>query len=245
VPTSRISAACKKSCTCLLEGLDAAAVNNVLSAATERRFAAKSVIVNQGDPANHLYLLAKGRARLSFTTQEGKEISLVWLAPGEILGGLSLLSKPSYYLVTTEAVEASTALVWDRPTIRRLAKAYPQILENALLTASEYLAWYCAAHAAVVTETAQQRLSQAIVCLAHVLGREVSGGVELDVTNEMLASAAHITPFTASRLLGKWQRGGVIEKRRGKIVLRSLESLFSPKFDTRSLPVRQVMASLR
>jgi len=203
------------------------------------------VIANQGEPANHLYLLTKGRARLSFTTQDGKEILLVWLAQGEILGGLALLSKPSYYLVTTEAVEASSVLVWDRPTIRRLAKSYPQILENVLLTAAEYLAWNCAARAALATQNAQERLSQAIVCLSQVVGREVSGGLELDVTNEELASAANITPFTASRLLSKWQRSGVIEKHRGKIVLHSPQSLFSPRFDTQPLPVRHDVAGLR
>ena len=158
---------------------------------------------------------------------------------------MALLSKPSYYLVTTEAVEASTMLVWDRPTIRRLAKSYPQILENALLTASEYLAWYCAAHAAMITENAQQRLSQAIVCLARVIGREVSGGLELDVTNEVLASVAHITPFTASRLLSKWQSRGAISKRRGKIVLHSPEVLLSPLSETRSLPVRHAAVDPR
>ena len=44
--------------------------------------------------------------------------------------------------------------------------------------------------------------------LAHLtdaIGREVSGGVELEVTNEELANAANITPFTASRIVSEWQ----------------------------------------
>ena len=60
------------------------------------------------------------------------------------------------------------------------------------------------------------------------LGREPRlylGGVELDVTNEELASAANITPFTASRLLSKWRRSGVIAKRRGKILIPSVVRL--------------------
>jgi CRP-like cAMP-binding protein len=49
--------------------------------------------------------------------------------------------------------------------------------------------------------------------------------IEFDVTNEELASAANITPFTASRLLSKWQTSRAVVKRRGKILLRSPERL--------------------
>ena len=52
-----------------------------------------------------------------------------------------------------------------------------------------------------------------------MLGRSVPGGVELDITNEELASAAHITAFTTSRLLNEWQRDRALIKRRGRIVL--------------------------
>jgi CRP-like cAMP-binding protein len=214
---------CPKLSAQLLEGLAPKDYENILAAATKRQFPAKSVITNQGEPADHLYLLTKGRAQLSFITPNGKRIILLWLAPGQILGGLALLSKPSRYLASTEAVEASCALVWDRATIRALAKRYPRILENALVTASEYLTWYCAAHAALSTQSAQERLSHLLVCLARGIGRQVRGGVEVDVTNEELASAANITPFTASRLLGKWQRSGAIAKRRGKILIPSLD----------------------
>ncbi len=225
MPASKILGTCGKFSAQLLDGLAPPDCDTILAAATKRQFPAKSVIANQGGPAEHLYLLTRGRAQLFFTTTNGEKIILLWHAPGQILGCGALLSKPSRYLVTTEAVEDSCALVWGRTTIRALAKSYPRILENAILTASEYLAWYCAAHAALSTQSAPERLSQLLVCLARGIGRGVGGGVELDVTNEELASAASITPFTASRLLGKWQRSGAIKKRRGRILIPSLDRL--------------------
>jgi CRP-like cAMP-binding protein len=225
MPTPEIFETCGKFSAQLLDGLAPPDRGQVLAAATQKRFAAKSAIINQGDPADHLYLLTQGRAQIFFTTAEGKKLILLWLAPGQILGGFALLSKRAHYLATTEAVEDSCTLVWDRATIRGLAKRYPQILENAILTASEYLTWYCGVHAALNTQSAAQRLSQLIVCLGRGIGRKVRDGVELDVTNEELASAAHITPFTASRLLSKWQRSGTIAKRRGKILISSLDRL--------------------
>jgi CRP-like cAMP-binding protein len=88
------------------------------------------------------------------------------------------------------------------------------------------LTWYVADHVALLCHTARQRLAQVLVCLSRVIGRQTPGGIEFDATNEELASAANITPFTASRLLSEWQTSRAVVKRRGKILLRSPERLF-------------------
>lgn len=61
---------------------------------------------------------------------------------------------------------------------------------------------------------------------APSIGQEVSAGIELDMTNEELANAANISPYTTSRLISEWQRTGAIRKQRGKILLRSAKRLF-------------------
>jgi CRP-like cAMP-binding protein len=116
--------------------------------------------------------------------------------------------------------------VWDRATIRGLVAQYPVLLQNALATASDYLAWYLAAHVALTCHSAEQRLAGVLGSLTEVIGLNVPGGVELDVTNEELANAANVTAFTASRLLSAWQRRGVVKKSRGKILLRQPTRLF-------------------
>jgi CRP-like cAMP-binding protein len=191
----------------------------ILAAAKPRRFAANSVITNQGNPADRLFLLTKGRARYFFDEREGRHILLHWLTPGDLIGGKSLLTKPASYLLSSETVRECSLLVWDRATIRDFAVQYPVLLENALSTASDYLAWYLAAHVALTCHSAGQRLAGVLDSLAEVIGQKVLGGVELDVTNEELANAANVTPFTASRLLAAWQRNGVVKKSRGKILL--------------------------
>jgi CRP-like cAMP-binding protein len=208
-----------------LDGLAACDIEVIRAASRERRYLASSVITNQGNPAEHLFLLTGGRARYFYITQGGQKTLLLWLTPGEILGGAAFLSKPSEYLISTEAVKDCSVLVWDRATIRSLAAKYPRLLENALFMASDYLAWYLADHVALVCDTARERLAQILIHLAGVIGHKVPEGVEFDVTNEDLASAANITPFTASRLLSEWQTNRAIVRRRGKILLRSPERL--------------------
>jgi CRP-like cAMP-binding protein len=210
----------------LLEGIAPRDLDVIWAAAKERRYLANSVITNQGNPAEHLFLLTSGRARYFFLTQEGKKSLLIWLTPGDIIGVAALASRPSQYLVSTESVKDSAALVWDRATIRTFAARYPRLLENAISMTSDYLGWYVADHMALTCHTARQRLAQVLIRLAEVIGQKIPGGLEIDATNEELASAANITPFTASRIISEWQINRAVVKRRGKIVLRSPERLF-------------------
>ena len=225
MPTTGIAPLPSRSKSRLFEGLAPGDLDIIQIAATERRYRASSVITNQGNPGDHLFLLTSGHARYFYLTQDGHKTLLLWLTPGEILGGAAFLSKPSKYLISTEAVRDSSFLVWDRATIRSLAAKYPRLLENALSMGSDYLAWYLADHVALVCDSARERLGQILVHLAGVIGQKVLGGVEFDVSNEELASAANITPFTASRILSEWQTNGAVLKRRGKILLRSPERL--------------------
>jgi CRP/FNR family transcriptional regulator, nitrogen oxide reductase regulator len=208
-----------------LEGFSPLDLKVILSAARLRHFTSNSVIANQGSPADHMFLVTKGRARFFINTQEGKKIILHWLRPGEIFGGAALISTPSCYLVSTETLKDSSMFVWDHATLRNLAIRSPRLVENAMLIGYDYLGWYAAAHVALVSHTARERLAGVLTCLAQGIGEKVSGGFEFEATNEELAGAANVTAFTASRMLSLWQNNGAILKRRGKVLLRSPERL--------------------
>lgn len=210
----------------LLDGLDAKDLTAILRAAKEQRFSANSVVVNQGDSAEHLFLLTHGHARHFFITESGQKILLRWLVPGDITGGATLLSKPSRYLMGTEVVKDSRFLMWNRITLQRLTTHYPRLLQNVLSIAQVYLDWYLTAHIALTCDSARKRCASVLTNVGRTVGHEVTGGgIELAITNEELASAAAITVYDASRFINDWQRSGVLAKTRGKVLVRSLDSL--------------------
>ena len=127
--------------------------------------------------------------------------------------------------MSCETIKDSKVLSWDRATLHRLANKYPKILHNALTIAGEYVTWYLTAHIALGTHTARERLAAVLLDLARAIGVSTSGGVEIEVTNEDLANAANITPYTTSRLMSQWHKSRVIVKGRAKILLRSPERL--------------------
>ena len=225
MPSSRIAIVPSDLRSQFLDGLSQLDRKTILSVATQHRFAANSVATNQGHPADYFFLLTKGSARYFFVTDDGKKLLLRWLGPGDAFGGRTVLSSRSSYLVSTEMITDSSALAWDRATIRSLAEKFPRLLENALLMASDYVTWNLTAHIGLVCLTARQRVAQVLITLGRTIGKETAGGIVLDITNEDLANAANVTSFTASRLISEWQRSRVLEKRRGKVVLRSPEHL--------------------
>src|SRR5579864_5064067 len=176
-----------------LQGLEKPELESILTNASQRRLLANSVVQNQGEPANHLLLLTSGRARYFYITEEGRKILFLWLRPGDILGGTALLAQPLSYLVNVETLKDSRMLVWDRATIRSLATRYPRLRENALSIAFDYFTYYVATHTALVSNGARERLARILVNFANGIGHEVSGGTQLEITNEDLANEANVT----------------------------------------------------
>ena len=211
----------------LFRNLPSSEIEHILNAAKARRFSRNTIITHQSEPAEQFFLLWGGRARYFFETPSDKKLLLRWLIPGQAFGISSMFTGSPGYLVSVEAVQDSVALIWTEGTIRALAKRFPLLLENALRICSDYLSWYVTAHAGLTSQTASERLANVLVGLAEGVGRDFLPGIELDVTNEELANAANISPYTASRALSEWQERGIIRRRRGKIVLRSPQSLFS------------------
>jgi CRP-like cAMP-binding protein len=209
----------------LLRGLKPNEVEFILAAAKPRRFPAKSVMTYQGDRADCLLLLWKGRARYFFESTGDRKLILKLIKPGDIFGGAALMSHPCNYLVSTEAVRDSIALEWNRVTIRNFARQFPLLVENARIIDMSYVSWYVTAHAALTSLSARERLANVLLELARSAGKTIPDGIELDATNEELADSAVITPYTTSRLMSEWQKSGAIRKRKGKILVRAPEKL--------------------
>lgn len=209
------------------EGLSPSDIATILVPATKRTFPANKVITDEGRAANRLFLVLHGRARGFCVTSQGQKITVLWFAPGEIFGGAAFLFKPVEYLLSTEAIDNTTALEWGRAAIRSLGERFPRLHDNGGLIAYDYLVGYSQRLVAATCKTAPQRLAEMLVNHANEIGRRGPDGIEIEMTNEELAEEASITIYTTSRLMSKWALEGIIVKGRGKVVVLSLAALSS------------------
>src|SRR5215469_2617345 len=208
---ARVSALAPK----FLEGLAPREIAEVLGTAMLRRYRAHSLLAREGDRADKVFLILEGRARTFTTTHKGEKVLMHWIPPGDPSGGRAFLSEgPMEYLLSTEAVTNSSALVWERSAILLLSKKYPRLVENALLIASDYLTAYRDLYVAANYDTAPRRVAWVLGKLARAMGHRVGTGIALEVRNEDLANEANVSRFTVSRLLSEWQRKGILLKGR-------------------------------
>jgi CRP-like cAMP-binding protein len=190
-----------------------------------RRKAHDGLIVRRGEKASHLFVLVKGRVKYYRVTKKGQEILLWWLKRGDAVGLSALLKNAPEYVGTAEPIGRCELLEWTHSDIHKLIPAFPQLCQNAFRMTLHYLSHYTARHEAIISDTAEQRLANVLMNLAHRVGRPTVTHVEVEITNEQLGKLADVGLFTATRLLSRWQRRGAIAKKRGKILILAPEKL--------------------
>ena len=201
----------------LLAGVDADVQRTIIAEAARRKLRPGQVLYRMDEPAEHLYVLLKGRVQLSRPVRSGREVLVSVLVPGDAFGLVCLLTRRACYMGTAEAMEAGEAMVWDHPTVQRLARQYPQLTANALTVAVAMVAQFAARHEALIDASAPERLARALSDLGVQSGTRSPDGIDIRIKNEQLAALADVSAFTASRQLQQWEREGAVKKRRGAV----------------------------
>src|ERR1019366_4637198 len=80
----------------------------------------KETFFSQGDPADSVFYLQKGRAKLTVVSQAGKEATISLLSEGEFVGEESLAAVPGLRLATATAASSCTALTIGREEMIRV-----------------------------------------------------------------------------------------------------------------------------
>jgi CRP-like cAMP-binding protein len=85
----------------------------------------KETFFSQGDLANTLFYLQRGRAKLTVVAQNGKEATITLLSAGDFVGEESLASIPGLRLATASAVNSCAALKITREKMTRVMHDEP------------------------------------------------------------------------------------------------------------------------
>jgi CRP/FNR family transcriptional regulator, nitrogen oxide reductase regulator len=205
-----------------LDGLTPREITTAITTAKQERIAPHQIVQQEGDQAIRFWLLVTGLVAVYSLASGGDKVFLRWGVPGDTFGLATTLGRPDRYIVTIEAVQEGSLLAWDLASSQTLISECPNLSKALNAVLSKYLHDLINVLGIYALPSAEQRLARVLAESARQLGRKEDGRIELDLTNEQLAMAAHMTVFTATRKLTKWQRLGILTKRRGRIVLPSL-----------------------
>lgn len=209
----------------LLDGLTEPVKTMFLAESQKMDVRANTQLCIEGQPASQLFLLVKGHVKYFRLTSQGKQVILWWLGPGDPFGLGTMLADPPPYIGTAESVSTCELICWPQPSVRRFALAHPQLACNALSIVLHYLSALSDRHVGILGNTANDRIAKVLLSLGRRKGHVQPQGVDLEITNEELASLADVSPFTVSRTLSDLHRKGALTKRRKVLTIHTPEAL--------------------
>src|SRR6202453_4488075 len=78
------------------------------------QLAPKQVFFSQGDPADSVFYLQKGRSKVTVVSPAGKEATITLLSAGDFVGEEALVAIGGLRLATATAITPCTALIISR-----------------------------------------------------------------------------------------------------------------------------------
>jgi CRP-like cAMP-binding protein len=109
----------------MFEDLDQRSLEAIANAAVEQRYEPGQEIVRQGDTGVGAFIIRSGKVDI-VQDQNGKEVKLATLGPGDVFGEMALLDEFPRS-ATARAVEPTTALGIQRWHFRGILESHPQI----------------------------------------------------------------------------------------------------------------------
>ena len=175
------------------------------------------VIYRQEDSAEGLFLLKRGRVRLSRLSPSGKRLELAVLEPGTFFGELSMLGV-SMRNASAEAVDDSLLCVMSEADIERLVLSKPQVGLRMI----EILGRRLAAAEARLEDFAYRSASSRI---ATALLRMSNDGAIEGVSHQDLADAVGAYRETVTKILDEFEAAGLVALGRRRLTVLDAEAL--------------------
>lgn len=179
-----------------------------------------------GQPAQTVYILKKGRVRLSRNNKEGKRLTLALLEPGEIFGELSLEEDESHS-TRAEAVEESLVCSVSKSDFREFLCEHPQLNLKITQFLGERRRHVEARVENLIFKDATGRLAYVLKDLFErhsteknesSLDEKTAGVIEF--SHEELSHLAGLTRPTTTKLLNQFAEDDLLDLARKKILLR-------------------------
>jgi CRP/FNR family transcriptional regulator, nitrogen oxide reductase regulator len=205
----------------LFRGLSAESLGQLVRLAHPRQYESGSFLFYQEDPAGAMFVLTRGRVRLTQLSTDGQQVILRYILPQEAFAVVAALSG-AYYPASAEAVEDSAALAWERDSLERLMQETPPLALNAMRILAGRVQEFQDRLREMATERVERRVARALLRLVRQSGRQIPEGVLIDfpITRQDLAEMTGTTLYTVSRTLSAWEAQGIILGGRERIVVR-------------------------
>ena len=194
--------------------------------ARRRFFRRGETIFRHGDIGNALYFLDSGRVKIVVTSEQGEEVLLAILGPGEVFGELSVFDGMPRS-ATVVAVEDVTALMLDRAAFQEFVRKEPEVSLHLLAVLSRRLRMGDIMVEDCAFLDVPGRLAKKLLELSEQHGNKTPEGVEIQLrlTQRELAGMVAASRESVNKHLAYFRQKGFVRLYRGHLVIRKPDEL--------------------
>ena len=207
----------------LLSGLSPQVLQQVGAAMQFRTVEKGTYVMHKGSPGDHLVFLLSGRVQVVDVTEDGREMVLATLAPGDYVGEMAVIDGQP----RSASVQANeTALVAFLPRAQSLQLIYtnPLVAERVMTRMAGTIRAAAANRAILSIPNAFQR----VYAVLNQLAKPVPGNMVVIAsmpTQQEIAAMVNTSRETVSRALQVLLQKKVVEKDMRRLIVRQPEAL--------------------
>jgi len=186
------------------------------------QLAPKELLFSQGSPADSVFYLQNGRAKLTVVSQSGKEATIALLSAGAFVGEVALAGMHGLRLYTATAVTACSALKIRREEMIRVIHEEHDLSDLFL----KFLLVRCMRSQADLVDqlfnSSEKRLARVLLLMAEFGESGEPEAMIPKISQETLAEMVGTTRSRVSFFMNRFRQLGFIEYNRRIYVHKSL-----------------------
>jgi CRP/FNR family cyclic AMP-dependent transcriptional regulator len=169
------------------------------------------VLFSQGDPADAVFSIQKGKVKLTVVSKQNKEAVIAILAVGDLVGEASLVGQPQVRLATASAISDCSIARLAKPAMMRLLRddnAFAQTVLSYVLTRNIRIEEDLVDQ---LFNSSEMRLARVLLLLANFGKEGAPAGAIPDISQETLAGLVGTTRSRVSFFMNKFRKLGFID----------------------------------
>lgn len=197
------------------EVLPAPLIEKMAAVATTRTFGKNAIIVSEGDETDSLYVVLVGRAKIFVSDENGREVQLNQIGPGEYFGEVTLDGGPRSASVM--ALEECRCAVVKRSEFNGFLERNPEFALHLVRKLAHRVRLLTDSVRSLALMDVYGRVARLLLELAEERdGRLV---VEESLTHRDIASRVGASREMISRIFSDLSEGGYVRKEDGRLVI--------------------------
>jgi CRP-like cAMP-binding protein len=175
-----------------------------------------------------VYILLSGKAKLLQSNPAGQQVNLRTINEWQVFGAIGAVRKGAAYPATAQALEASTALALQSDFLHEALQTRPYLNVSLMQLMTAYIQELQERYRELATERVERRIALTVLRLVSQIGVRLpteETQIALPLSRQDVAEASGTTMFTVSRVLAEWERRGLVETGRERVLIRDPHGL--------------------